>query len=213
MKIGSKEAIILCNGEPPMKAQISGALKTAGLFIAADGGGNTARSFGLSPDLVIGDLDSYRSFPEEDIKLVKRPDQNSNDLEKALQFALDMKLESVIVFGATGLRADQTVKNLSVLKRFHSKFGQIIFRDRYCDIKLIDSPFRESFPVHTSISLFPLSGIVTGITSKGLKYRLSDDTLENGVLDGSSNLSIAPTVEITYRKGDLLFFVNHPTER
>lgn len=209
MKIGTKNAIILCNGEPPMREQITIALENADLFIAADGGGNTARMLGLIPHLVIGDLDSYQKSYEENIELVMRPDQNSNDLEKALQFALDEDVDSVLVFGATGYRVDQTVKNLSVLKQFHAKFDQILFRDKFSDIKLIDSPFRELLPVHTSISLFPLSGVVSGITSKGLKYQLKDDTLENGVFDGSSNLTVKPLVEITYRKGDLLLFINH----
>lgn len=209
MKSDNKKSVILCSGQPPERSQIVHSLKDSDLFIAADGGGNTAREMNLSPDLVIGDLDSYNHKKTDSWKVVKRPDQNLNDLEKALHYALKQQISEVVVYGATGMRLDHTVKNLSVLKQFHDQFESLLFRDRYCDVKLIDSPHSEDLPVHTKVSLFPLSGIVTNVTSSGLKYELSNDTLENGVFDGSSNLTVSPAVKISYDSGDLLFFINH----
>lgn len=212
MKIENKKSVILCSGQPPKRSQIVQSLQDADLFIAADGGGNTARKMNLSPDLVIGDLDSYIPQESDSWNVIKRPDQNSNDLEKALQYALRKQVSHVIVYGATGMRLDHTVKNLSVLKQFNSQFESLLFRDRYCDVKLIDSPHAEILPLHTKVSLFPLSGIVRGITSSGLKYELSNDTLENGVFDGSSNLTVSAAIEISYKSGDLLFFINHNSD-
>ncbi|WP_340105887.1 thiamine diphosphokinase [Rhodohalobacter sp. 8-1] len=212
MKNELKSAVILCNGQPPDRAQIVHSLKKADLFIAADGGGNTARAMNISPDIVIGDLDSYKPEKTDPWKVIERPNQNFNDLEKALDYAHSKGIADVVVYGATGLRLDHTVKNLSVLKQYHTLFDSIYFRDLYCDVKLIDSPFRENFSLHTEVSLFPLSGIVRGVTSRGLKYNLSNDTLENGIFDGSSNLTVAPRVEITFDSGDLLFFINHKTD-
>lgn len=212
MKNELKSAVILCNGQPPERAQIVQSLEKADLFIAADGGGNTARAMNISPDIVIGDLDSYKPKKTDSWNVIERPSQHFNDLEKALDYAHSKGITDVVVYGATGLRLDHTVKNLSVLKQYHTLFGNIFFRDLYCDVKLIDSPFIENFPLHTEVSLFPLSGIVRGVTSKGLKYDLSNDTLENGVFDGSSNLTVALSVEITFNSGDLLFFVNHKTD-
>ncbi|CAN5301805.1 thiamine diphosphokinase [soil metagenome] len=209
MKIGKKVAIILCNGEPPYKYQLSEYLDRTGLFIAADGGGNVALEFKLEPDVIIGDLDSFSKINEVKCPVIKNPDQNTNDLEKALAYALQMQSTSAIVFGATGRRVDQTVKNLSVMKQFNDQFDNLIFKDRYSDIKLIASPHSETLPLNTSVSLFPLSGTVSGVSSKGLKYQLQNDTLENGVFDGSSNETIEPVVEITYKSGDLLLFINH----
>lgn len=212
MKIENKKSVILCSGQPPERSQIMQSLQDADLFIAADGGGNTAREMNLLPDLVIGDLDSYIPQESDSWDVIKRPDQNSNDLEKALQYALRKQVSHVIVYGATGMRLDHTVKNLSVLKQFNSQFESLLFRDRYCDVKLIDSPHSEILPLHTKVSLFPLSGIVRGITSSGLKYELSNDTLENGVFDGSSNLTVSTEIEISHESGDLLFFINHNSD-
>lgn len=212
MKIESKSAVILCNGQPPNRTQIVHSLKEADLFIAADGGGNIARTMNLSPDIVIGDLDSYHHNSLDSWEIIKKTDQNYNDLEKALNYALQKNVKEAVVYGATGLRLDHTVKNLSVLKQFRKRFETLFFRDRFCDVKLIKSPFTECLPVHTSVSLFPLSGTVSGVSSKGLKYELSNDTLENGVFDGSSNITVLPEIEITFSSGDLLFFINHKSD-
>lgn len=209
MKIGKKVAIILCNGEPPYKSQLTDCLDGADLFIAADGGGNRALEFKLEPDVIIGDLDSFDKINEVTCPVIKNPDQQTNDLEKALDYALQKKSTSAIVFGATGRRVDQTVKNLSVMKQFNEQFDELIFKDRYSDIKLIESPHSETLPLNTSVSLFPLSGSVSGVSSKGLKYQLLNDTLENGIFDGSSNETIESVVEITFKSGDLLLFINH----
>ncbi len=209
MEIGSKSAIILCNGEPPYKSQLTTALNHSNLFIAADGGGNIALDFNITPDLVIGDIDSFSNQNRNPIPVIKIADQNSNDLEKALTYAKSANITSVIVFGATGRRVDHTVKNLSVMKQFNHQFDRLLYRDKFCDIKLITSPYTETLPAETSVSLFPLSGRVTGITTDGLKYQLKNGTLENGVLDGSSNETTKSVVEITFESGDLLLFINH----
>ncbi len=209
MLMPQKIAIILCNGFPPLESQLLEALTDSDLFIAADGGANIAKEFRLQPDVVIGDMDSFVKTSNEDFPIIEDPDQETNDLEKTLAYALQNKVTKVIVFGATGYRLDHTLKNLSVLKQFDSKFESLLFRDRFSDIFLIKSPFSLETPLHTSISLFPLSGRVEGITTKGLKYDLIDEKMENGVRDGSSNLSIEKKVEIEFKKGDLLLFVNH----
>jgi thiamine pyrophosphokinase len=206
------KAVILCDGHPPLLSQIETETGGGVLFIAADGGANSAAGLGLEPDIIIGDLDSYTVKDSESARVIRDPDQETNDLEKALNLARSESAAEVIIFGATGKRLDHTLKNLSVLKQFHEAFQSILIRDRYADIFLADSPFVRSLPLFTPVSLYPLSGRVEGITTRGLKYPLIDGFLENGIRDGSSNLTIEKTVEIVYKKGDLLLFVHHQTE-
>jgi thiamine pyrophosphokinase len=61
---------------------------------------------------------------------------------------------------------DHTLKNLSVLLQFNPVFSSIRIIDRFSTIRMIESPFREDFPLNTSVSLFPLSGRVEGITTR-----------------------------------------------
>lgn len=202
-------ALILCNGLAPAPSLFKRRLEESDLFIAADGGGNTARDLGTLPDVVIGDLDSFIEEPEDTFNIIRDPDQETNDLEKALGFALKREVTDVVVLGVTGQRIDQTLKNLSVLKQFDHQFNSLIFEDDFGRIMLLPRSYAAELPVGTTVSLFPLSGRVEGIQTSGLKYTLNDEALENGVRDGSSNKVISPYVEIRHQSGDLLLFVAH----
>ncbi len=203
------KAVVLCDGEIVEKQAILKELEDSGLLIAADGGANHAWDLNLSPDVIIGDLDSYTVTGREKAEVIHDPGQETNDLEKALSHAVKKNVQQVVVFGATGKRLDHTLKNLSVMLQFNTQFSSIMFKDRYSTMFLVTPPFKKEFPVGTSVSLFPLSGTVENITTKGLKYSLNNGTLKNGVQDGSSNQTEEKTVEIDFKKGDLLLLINH----
>lgn len=202
-----KKVLILCNGDPPSEQLFRECRKYADYLIAADGGGNIALRLNAKPDVVIGDLDSFKNTKEHSFEIVFEPDQESNDLEKALKLAKEKQATHVDILGATGLRVDQTLKNLSVFKQFHSEFEELRLKDNFGEIRLLESTFKDEFETGTLISLFPLSGKVSGITTQGLKYPLKNEALENGVRDGSSNEVVDSPVCITHKKGDLLMFI------
>ena len=203
------KAVILCDGDIPKKSIFERELSESKLLIAADGGAYHAQKLHLTPDAIIGDLDSYNVTGNETAAIIHDKDQETNDLEKALSYALKKSATDAVVFGATGKRLDHTLKNLSVLLQFDPKFNSVVLMDNYAVMKIIRSPFKETFEPGTVLSLFPLSGKVEGITTKGLKYPLKNETLENGIRDGSSNETVEKTVEIKFKKGDLLLLMNH----
>lgn len=200
--------LILCNGAPPSRKLFDHCRQWAHFFIAADGGGNIALGFEEEPDVVIGDLDSFKEREIDTLEVVFDPDQETNDLEKALNLAVQERAKHVVVLGATGQQLDQTLKNLSVLKQFNSLFNTLEFRDNFGDVSLLPKSFSGMFDIGTIVSLFPLSGKVTGITTDGLKYPLKGEKLENGIRDGSSNEVVSKPVNISYENGDLLMFIS-----
>ena len=202
-----KRVLIVCNGDPPPSQLFHEIRAKSDLLIGADGGGNIAMDLGSKPDIVIGDLDSFKDNQNPKIQIIHKSSQETNDLEKALDQALQEKATHVDILGATGHRIDQTLKNLSVLKQFNNQFESLKMLDKFGETRLIPSDFREQIPVGTLVSLFPLSGKVSGITTHGLKYPLKNEALENGVRDGSSNEVIDNPVEISYQHGDLLLFI------
>lgn len=201
------KSIILCNGTPPSDGLLKRTLAWADLFIAADGGGNTARRRGVIPDVVIGDLDSFQPREGDAFEVIEDTGQETNDLEKALEYARNNDIAEMVVLGATGERLDQTLKNLSVLKQFNDHFEHLVFSDDFGETRLLPKSFEDTFPKGTLVSLFPLSGSVTGITTQGLKFALENETLENGVRDGSSNEVVGSPVRISHERGDLIMFV------
>jgi thiamine pyrophosphokinase len=205
-----KSILILCNGNPPSERLFRAHYESTDYLIAADGGGNIALNMGVDPDVVIGDLDSFLPDPTHSLEVIRRLDQEANDLEKALKLARDKGGEQITILGATGHRLDHTLKNLSVLKQFYSVFKQVRIKDDFGETLLIPRSFRKAMGIGTQVSLFPLSGKVTGITTTGLQYPLQQEALENGVRDGSSNRVVGRPVEITFDQGDLLLFVATP---
>ncbi len=203
------KVLIVGNGESPPASFLRAHFDQADWCIAADGGYDILRAVGIRPDVVTGDLDSLTSHVEDGVRLVMNPDQETNDLEKALQLALDEGARHAVVIGATGLKLDHTLKNLSVLLQFHSKFESICFDDERCRMIILEKETELSLKIGTDISLYPISGKVEGIVTHGLKYSLNDEFLENGVRDGSSNEVVSNPVRIQYKRGYLLAIIHH----
>lgn len=199
--------LILCNGAPPRRSLLKKSRRACDLFIAADGGANIALEYNMAPDLVIGDLDSYEPRQDADFEVIHDTGQESNDLEKALLLALEKGIKRAVVLGATGKRLDHSLKNLSVLKQFNTRFEELLFRDNFGDTLLLPPRYQARLEVGTPVSLFPLSGIVRGILTHGLKYPLRNEALINGQRDGSSNEAVEPEIHITHTEGDLILFI------
>lgn len=202
-------ALVVCNGEPPEIGHLTTRARNASIIVAADGGIDPLLEAGIQPHVLIGDLDSSQEPFPKGVKVIRDPDQETNDLEKALNFILTTDIENVIVLGATGLRIDQTLKNMSVLVQFDGRFSNIRFEDQRCQILVAKHATEMSLPIGTAISLFPMSGRVDGIITQGLMYALNDEPLENGVRDGSSNVVVSNPISIRYRTGSLILIVNH----
>jgi thiamine pyrophosphokinase len=200
-------ALIVCGGTPPTKQLFESEIKNAHFTIGADSGGYVFLGFKHLPDVVIGDLDSFKYTNHEGVKVVHNPDQETNDLEKALHFALQNGAQHCVVLGALGKRFDHTIKNISVLQQFQSKFESIIFRDDYGDLFLVTSPFKPNYTVGTVISFFPVANAITGFSSKGVKYPLSNSALVMGAQDGTSNEIISSEAEVVFDGGFLGVFV------
>ena len=138
-------ALIICGGTPPTKKLFEQEYQNADLKLGADSGGYVYLGFGYYPDLVIGDLDSFKYTNHEGVHTKHDPDQETNDLEKALNYALEKGANTCTVLGALGRRFDHTLKNLSVLLQFNEKFDSLIYRDDYGDMFLVESGYSWEF--------------------------------------------------------------------
>ena len=202
-------ALIVCGGTPPTKKLLEQEIEAADLIIGADSGGYALIGYGFTPDIVIGDLDSFAYTNHEGINVLHDPDQETNDLEKALNYAIKQGADSTTVLGTLGKRIDHTVKNLSVLKNYRTRFESIVFRDDYGDMFLVDSPYKPSLEIGTIISFMPIGGPVTGFTSIGVMYPLTNKVIELGGQDGTSNEITASEVEVTFEEGTLGVFIGN----
>ena len=180
-------ALIIAGGIPPKKNLLEQEIALAQLKIGADSGGHVYLGYGQRPDMVVGDLDSFVYTRHKGINLLELPDQETNDLEKSLEYALEKGVKTVCVLGATGKRFDHSLKNLSVLLRYLDRFEDIRFKDNHGELFLVRSPYKPKQAVGTGISFFPVNEAVKNFSSSGVKYPLKNAELAMGIQDGTSN--------------------------
>lgn len=210
--MSNSTALIIANSILPSAAIVENCRRRADVIIGADGGANRARERGLVPDFIVGDLDSI--LPETRAafaraQFIHRPSQYATDLEKALQFTVEQKIQQVLLLGVTGLRFDHQICNLNIAEKFcdrlmiemHDDFGVGTFLNAQAQ----EACFRFAAFVGQQISLFAFRR-AEGIVTAGLKYPLQAEALEWAVRDGLSNEAIAEEVEIRLKKGTLFIY-------
>ncbi len=200
-------ALIICSGTPPTKKLLEENIEKADLQIGADGGGHVFIGYGFTPDIVLGDLDSFKYTNHENINVLEIEEQNSTDLDKALDYALKKGAKTCTVLGAFGKRIDHQQKNLGSLAEYNDRFDSLKFEDDYGQTFLIESGWKGEYLNDTVISFFPVSGHVEGFTSTGVLYPLTNAKLEPGVQEGTSNLVTSLPVSVEFSSGKLGVFV------
>jgi thiamine pyrophosphokinase len=202
-----KQALIIANGPPQKKKRLALLVKQASTVICADGGANTAFKMGITPDAIVGDLDSIHTEALVKFRRVAiHEDRNdeSTDLEKAIAWAIQSKYDHIMVVGASGKRLDHTVGNLGVLPKFYPD-AIITLVDDSGELCYVGREYSFEAEKGDVVSLIPLNRC-EGVSTSGLKYPLEGEVLELGVREGTSNVVVASPVSIKVKKGHLLLF-------
>jgi thiamine pyrophosphokinase len=186
----------------------------AGLLIAADSGLDFAERAGLTPDMVVGDMDSVTPAAlnrarEAGAEIVLHPtNKNATDLELALDAVVAHDLRKAVVVGGGGGRLSHLLGNATLLAA-----------GRYRDVEvewwmgptrvLVTRPGRPASIAGSPgdlVSLIPLEPI-DEVTSVGLEWKLDGDHLGRGTSRGISNRLIGTAASIAIGAGVLLVVV------
>ena len=216
----SDDLAILAAGGPlsPAEAEClrsALAANPGALRVGIDSGARHLLRVGKLPDVVTGDFDSLtlaerEALASQGVEIVPTPDQDYTDFDKALRYVRDVRgAKRIQVFAATGGRLDHTYSVLSALIK-HGQHG---------DIRLVDA-VGETWYVCGKVTLngsdlpgrtlsLMAFGTVNGITTTGVRWPLTGESLAPGVRDGTLNEIIADTVTIEVREGNLLVQLHH----
>ena len=172
-------AAIVCNGLFPRKEYPLDLLRSAGLVICCDGALSALEKRGITPDVVIGDMDSVcsRALARFGGKVVKVGEQQTNDLSKAFRYLMDNMpedLDSIHILAATGRREDHAMGNLSLLADFQLD-PRVSGRGISIDIV---SDWSTIIPVIESCSLFVGEGRSVSLISTDPTLRISSEGLQ-----------------------------------
>lgn len=162
-------------------------------IIAVDAGARHLLDRNITPDLVIGDLDSFdaEKHPIQNTKIIQVPEQDTTDFEKAL-YSIEAPL--YLAFGFWGKRLDHSLAALHVLTKYRSS-KQTLLIDSVDLLFNPQGPFHLSCPIKTRISVVPFDTVAFE-NSKGLKYSLNGLTMKTGTAGGFSNESTQAELSI-----------------
>lgn len=221
-----KNAIILANGAFPRRKEALDALLHIPLLICCDGAYNRLDESGLFthaktlPEVhVVGDGDSlesrFNSAPPIPATFVSGyVDQETNDLTKTVKYAISLGIEKLIILGATGLREDHTLGNISLLALYASMttlsgkpLSVRIYTDYGFFTPLVSSTDVVSFP-HQQVSLFNLTPSIA-ITAVGLKFPIIHRRFAN-LWEATLNEAIADNFHVELEgDGVVLVYQTH----
>ena len=187
-------------------------LPDGALVIAADSGLDAAFANGIQPDLIVGDLDSASQeavirAQRAGIDIERHPiDKDATDLELALGSAVRRGVTSILVLGGYGGRLDHFLANALLLAAPMFAGVAIEWRTGHTTV----TAARAGVPVELVaepgdlVSLLPIGGTATGVTTQGLRWPLYEEALHTGSTRGVSNRVATSPVRISVSEGVVL---------
>ncbi len=188
-------------------------VKSADKIICADGGTRHASNMKITPDLIIGDMDSsgaacIEQFEKMGVEVIRYPrEKDKTDTHICVEFALSFSTE-IILLGATGSRIDHMLANIALLKLGADANIPTTIIDNKNYVRMIKDSIALNGNKGDMFSLIPVTGKGEGISTKGAYYELADATIEAGDSYGISNCFIAERVEVSIKKGYLLVIMS-----
>jgi len=181
-------------------------LKDVDIIICADGGVNNAKKIGVTPDFIIGDLDSADSsildfYKNTKTKVIKDTNQDKTDLELALSLAESLDPHEILILGAIGDRIDHTLANILCLNKIKPGIKAQIIDDKNT-VELVDKKIDIVGNKDDIVSVIPLTD-VSGLSYTGLKWLVSNKHTKFGWF-GISNRITQNNATISLSEGKLL---------
>ncbi len=175
--------------------------------IAADGAGQRLIAMGYSPQLIIGDGDSFKSeHKDKACEFIIKPDQESTDFEKCLNEMAKRKHFPALVCGIGGGEIDHQHENLNVFVKYAKKYP-MIFIDIQEGFKAklglaVQNELEVKITKGSHVSLLPFPKAL--VTTQGLVWPLTNEVLTMLKRSGARNKALEPDIKISKASGDLL---------
>jgi thiamine pyrophosphokinase len=196
--LNNYSAILCLNGKLPSKEYIS----SYQIIIAADGAANKLEAMGITPSIIIGDLDSIdqQNYPESEIIFI--PNQDKTDFAKALDYIQANNIGPTIVCGVSGGFLDHIIQNINLILENNCA----LYAPPLIGLVLKENESRTfSLEINTKISLFAMPRAI--VNTRGLKWELNDEILEFPGKNSCLNRTASPLVNIDITAGKVLLLL------
>ena len=204
--------VIFANGQLPDASAARQLLEPNDIIVAANGGMKHITRLGLQPSIIIGDQDSLDSeskkiIEENHIRVVAHPEEkNETDLEAALGLVFQEGYKQILIVAALGGRLDQLLANLSLLGDPALLGCEIRMDDGVEEVVMMKED--DQYEIHGKagdiVSLLPWGNVAGGVTTRNLKWTLTDESLYPYKTRGISNVMLEEKAWVHIRSGQLL---------
>lgn len=186
------------------------------LIIAADSGYRTSKKADVTPNLIIGDMDSVGFISEtllnsEKIEIITaNPEKDYTDTMLAVDTAVSRGAEEITIIGGTGGRCDHALANIFLLEGISERGLRASMTDGRNYIRILkNSTLRLKKRGYRYFSL--LSTDICTVTVSGCKYPLTDSTLKRTNPYSVSNEITGEEAAISVSGGSLIIIESENT--
>ena len=215
--MASSPSLIFIGGDPPLP-NVRQHLPTDAYVIAADSGYAHAIAMGFVPNELVGDMDSISAVDltdahDSNVLITEYPtDKDLTDTEIAIASALARQSTHITVVSGGGDRFDHV---LGMVHSLASCAGTVDITLLIGTARVSYATYRREFHLATQpgniVSLLPVGGDAT-VTTTGLQWELTNNTLQSFASRGVSNIANGESVSISVTSGCLAviepFFLN-----
>lgn len=204
-KVGDRPScVILAAGDYPTGEVACSLLANAESVVCCDSAAAEFCEGGGVPDAIVGDMDSIPEELRERFadRLVVRPEQDTNDLWKAVTYAVERGFREITVLGAFGRREDHTLGNIMLMAARMHEVDLRMVGDRGV-FDFVDEPTLFESLCGQQVSLFTLDP-ATAISVKGLRYEPPQDRLV-AMWQGVSNEALGEEFEVIVNAATIVY--------
>ena len=207
-------AIVVTGGDAPDPILVAalGLPVDGRVVVAADSGVAHALALGLIVDIAVGDFDSLdpetlASVEATGTRVERHPvAKDATDLELALDVALGLGAEQVVVLGGHGGRLDHFLANGLVLAapQYGGVEVEAVVGDAIVSVVRPGPSLRFGGRSGQTVTILPMHGPAAGVRTEGLRYPLHGETLPAGTTRGVSNELVADEAQVSLTGGVVL---------
>ena len=187
------------------------AVESADLLVAVDGGAEALARVGLTPAMLVGDLDSItvrtrEALQARGVEVVILPTaKDETDTEAALRLVIARGADDITVHGALGgPRLDHLVGNILLLSSPWLAGARVRMVDDRHEAFLVKGDSTFAGERGDTVSLLPLTSAVEDVRTEGLLYPLDGEVLYRAATRGVSNTMTGTGARVTHGDGVLL---------
>ncbi len=211
-------AAIFLNGAPDPPDLLRSVARRVDLVVAADGGARYALDAGITPDLVVGDMDSLGEEEVREVEecgaLVERHPARKDKMDGhlAILAVRDSGASTVDLLCGSGGHVGALFAVPHMLLAAERAGLRATLVATWGQAFVLENGYRTVVGgLQDSVSVFPLTGSANGVTLEGFGYPLEDARLEIGDTLGFHNELIGEVARVSVEQGALL--VIHETKQ